>query len=407
MKNGWLKFTVFLFSFLFWSCGEIPVNWNRTFDSKDTIPFGTYVLRQELTEIFPDSKVRNISTTTYDHFEEIQYEYRKDHYFFIYDEIIWDDATWEKIVEYVNNGGSAFISVNAPNPVLEKVLGTQTSELLYASKLPAVSLSVKTPEKEKKYIFQKGANRFYFSQLKDETTEILGYLEYNGEKKPNFIKVYHGEGYFLLHCEPIAFTNYHMLKKNHAEYVTDVFSYLSPEDIMWDNHRLFRRQSGERNDGGFFNGLSFLMKHEALRWAFFLLVTMGLLYLFFNSKRRQRAVPIVLSYPNYTLDFAKTLSELYRYNADHTAMVRYKINYFLEQLRLHYYITPKDTEKDFSEILSAKSGVDFETCRKLVLKIDILKSKNYLDKEDFYSLHTLIESFKLKSKNYGRDTSRK
>lgn len=131
------------------------------------------------------------------------------------------------------------------------------------------------------------------------------------------------------------------------------------------------------------------------------------MYLFFNSKRRQRAVPIVLPYPNYTLDFAKTLSELYRYNTDHTAMVRYKINYFLEQLRLHYYITAKDTEKDFSEILSAKSGVDAETCRKLVLKIDILKSKNYLDKEDFFALHTLIESFKQKSKNYGRDTSRK
>src|SRR5690606_2446074 len=147
MKNGYMKLAIFLFSFLLWGCGEIPVNWNRTFDSKDTIPFGTYILRQELTQIFPEAKVKNISLPTYDHFEDIQYEYRSDHYIFIHDDLLWDDATWEKILEYVNNGGSAFISLTDPNPVLEKSLGTKTSELLYASKLPAVSLSVKLPEK--------------------------------------------------------------------------------------------------------------------------------------------------------------------------------------------------------------------------------------------------------------------
>src|SRR5690606_34055744 len=215
----------------------------------------------------------------------------------------------------------------------------------------------------------------------------------------NFLKVYYGHGYLLLHTEPIAFTNYYMLKNENAQYVTDVFSFLNTEDIMWDNHRMFRRYSGERNDGGLFNGLNFIMQQEGLRIAFLLLVILGVLYLFFNSKRRQRAVPIVLPYPNYTLDFAKTLSELYRYNRDHTAMVRYKINYFLEQLLLHYNITSKDTEKDFSELLSAKSGADIGLCKKLVLTIDIFRSRPYLDKEDFFKIQSLIESFTYKSKN--------
>ena len=407
MKNSLLKYTFLFVSFFLLGCGEKPVNWSRTFDSKDTIPFGTYILRQELTEIFPGIKVENISESTYDHFQNIQYEYRTDHYFLIYDELIFDDATWEKIAEYVNQGGSAFISNSAVHPVLEEILGIQISTLAYETAHPVASLSVKIPEKENQYVYEKGFDTAYFSNYDEKTTEVLGNLKYNDEKKPNFLKIYYGEGYFLLHSEPIAFTNYHMLKKNHHQYVTDVFSYLNPENIIWDNHRMFKRQTGERNDGGFFNGLSFIMKHEALRYAFLLLVVMGILYLIFNSKRRQKAVPILLPYTNYTLEFAKTLSELYRYNADHTAMVRYKINYFLEQLRTHYQITAKDTEKDFSEILSAKSGVDQETCRKLVLKIDILKSKNYLDKEDFFAIHTLIESFKQKSKNYGRAATRK
>ncbi len=407
MKKGFLKYGFALIAFLMLSCGEIPVDWSRTFDSKDTIPYGTYILHQELENLFPDSKVTNITQNTYDYFDEIQYEYRSDHYIFIYDEPFLDESTWEKVLEYVNKGGSAFISMPIDNPVFEKYLGTKVGSMFLVKEKQAVSLSVKAPNGEKRYVYEKGFGSSYFSAFSPETTEVLGYLEYNGEKQPNFLKVYYGNGFFLLHTEPIAFSNYHMLKKNHYQYVTDVFSYLNPEDIIWDNHRMHRRQSGERNNGGFFNGLNFIMKHEALRWALFLLITLGLLYLFFNSKRRQKAVRIVLPYPNYTLDFAKTLSELYRYNADHTAMVKYKINYFLEQLRQHYNITSKETEKDFTELLSAKSGVDIESCRKLVLTLDIFRSKNYLDKEDFFKLQTLIESFKHKSKNYGRTATRK
>ena len=407
MKNSWIKYGFILLSFLILGCGETPVNWTRTFDSKDTLPYGTYILRQELHSIFPDSDISNISKITSAHFDEIQYEYRTDHYIFVYDELLLDDATWEKILDYVNKGGSAFISNSMEIPVFKNTLGVEIAAFPFDAKKHAVSLSVKSPKKENKFVFEKGIGTSYFSKFKEETTEVLGYMEYNGKREPNFIKVYYGEGSLLLHTEPIAFTNYHMLKKNHYQYVVDVFSYMENENIMWDNHRMFRRQSGERNDGGFFNGLSYIMKHESLRWAFFLTVCLGLLYLLFNSKRRQKAIPILNPYPNYTLDFAKTLSELYRYNSDHTAMVKYKINYFLEQLRLHYHITSKETEKDFSELLSAKSGVDIQTCKKLVLTIDIFKSKSYLDREDFFKLQTLIESFTHKSKNYGREATRK
>lgn len=407
MKKSLIRYTFVLISFLFLGCSEMPVDWRRTFDSKDSLPFGTLVLRQELSEIFPDSRISNISQNTYDHFFEIQYDYLSDHYMFIYDDVLLDEPTWEMILAHVNQGGSAFISLPVNNSVFEKNLGTSVKNLNSVPGQDQAVLSVKTPENEKKYTYDKGTGTSYFEGFKEETTEVLGYLEYNGEKHPNFLKVYYGHGYLLLHTEPIAFTNYYMLKNENAQYVTDVFSFLNTEDIMWDNHRMFRRYSGESNDGGLFNGLNFIMQQEGLRIAFLLLVILGVLYLFFNSKRRQRAVPIVLPYPNYTLDFAKTLSELYRYNRDHTAMVRYKINYFLEQLRLHYNITSKDTEKDFSELLSAKSGVDIGLCKKLVLTIDIFRSRPYLDKEDFFKIQSLIESFTYKSKNYGRTTTRK
>src|SRR5690606_19615118 len=112
-------------------------------------------------------------------------------------------------------------------------------------------------------------------------------------------------------------------------------------------------------------------------------------------------------YPNYSLGFARTLSELYKNHSNHTALVKYKINYFLDQIRVHYHISAKDTQNDFAELLSTKSGVDIKLCKKLALQIDIFRTKDYLDKEDFFKLESLIHSFKLKSGHYGRTAGRK
>lgn len=398
-----------MFFLLFGCSSERPVDWTPTFDSAHTIPYGTYVLHRELKNIFPDSKVTNIKENTYEYLEKIQYDYSTDSYVFIHQENIFTDAVWEKLLLYVNYGGVAFVSLGTPNPTFEKYL-----EVKYHSFEPpnsgkkTVNLSVLNNGKEKSYPFKKGVGTNYFSGFNPLTTEVLGHIHYNGKKQPNFIKVYHGSGYFLLHTEPFAFTNYYMLRNENYKYVTDALSYLPDQNIIWDNHRINQREATDSNrDGGFFSALSFILKHKSLRWALSLLISMGILFLIFNSKRRQKAVRIIEPYPNYSLSFAQTLSELYKNNADHTAIVKYKINYFLEQIRTHYNISAKDTEKDFSELLSAKSGVDLNLCKKLALQIDIYRSKNYLDKEDFFKLQSLIQAFNQKSGHYGRTTGRK
>lgn len=389
---------------------ERPVDWTSTFDSAHIIPYGTYVLHRELKDIFPDSKVINIKENTYEYLEKIQYDYSTDNYIYIHQENIFTDAVWEKLLMYVNYGGTAFVSLGTPNPTFEKYLEVKyhSFEPPNAVIIKNLNLSVLNNGKEKSYQFKKGVGTNYFSEFNPFTTEVLGYINYKGKKEPNFIKIHHGSGYFLLHAEPFAFTNYYMLRNENYRYVTDALSYLPDQNILWDNHRINRREAMDnKSDGGFFSALSFILKHQSLRWAFFLLVSMGILFLIFNSKRRQKAIRIIEPYPNYSLSFAQTLSELYKNNVDHTAIVKYKINYFLEQIRMHYNISAKETEKDFSELLSAKSGVDLNLCKKLALQIDIFRSKNYLDKEDFFKLQSLIQSFNQKSGHYGRTAGNK
>ena len=405
MRN-WFYYIGILISLLFASCVESPVNWTPTYDSTHSIPYGTEVLRKELPKIFPDSKIQNIGVNTHNFFDEINAFYSYAHYMYINQIDIHTVSTWSLISNFVYDGGSAFIAIGQGNTVLLNDLGISIDSFLKVKDKQAISLSIQSGTTEKSFVAEKVFNTEYISNYNPETTDILGYLTYNGQKEPNLVKVYHGDGYFLISTTPSLFTNYQVLRKNHYQYVLNTFSYLEDADVYWDNHRMNQRSSGEKNDGGFFNGLSFIMKHESLRWAFFLLVLLGILYLFFNSKRRQRAVPIILPYSNYTLEFAKTLSELYRGKPDHTAMVRYKINYFLEQIRQKYHITSKDSEKDYAELLSSKSGVDIYTCQKIVTTIELYKTRSYLDREDFVKIQSLIQIFNHKSQAYARSNTR-
>ncbi|MFA7615902.1 MAG: hypothetical protein WCY16_04900 [Weeksellaceae bacterium] len=404
MRKIFGKYLMSVFGLMLIGCGSDDFSWYKTFESADTNPMGTYVLRQELPKIFPNSEITDIKGNTLDFFMD---EFLTDeHYFFIHsDTYIIPDYTWEEVMWKVNQGGSAFISSYNFSSELTDSLGFDTKPSMPMKSESSVRYSVKKPEGEKTYVYTgQSKNYSYFSNYNPQNTEVLGYAEFENKKKePNYIKVYYGKGYLLLHAEPVLFSNYEMLKTDHFKYVTDAFSYIDDTGIVWDNYRTARRnQVSSNEDGGFFSSLSFIMKHKSLKMAFLTLLALGILYLLFNSKRRQRAQEVILPYSNHTLDFTKTLAELYRYNTDHTAMTKYKINYFLEQLRMNYNITARDTEKDFTDLLAAKSGADRETCQNLVNVINSYRTRNYLNKTDFVRIQSIIETFNRKIKFNGR-----
>lgn len=407
MKKSLFIFVLSLISLLFYGCENIPVIWEPTFDSTDKQPYGTYILRNELGNLFSKTKIKNIREYTIDYISNVNPPINEQTYMFIYPNQFHDSETYISILTFVNRGGSAFISNREMDSIWQEHLGIKLDSIKHPNSEIAVKFSVKTKkQQEKSNILSKGVSTRYIKSYDPETTEVLGYVEFNGQKHPNFIKIYHGYGYILYHTEPYAFTNYHMLREDNYKYVTDVLSYIQSPTLLWDNHRLYGRDSISYNNGGFFNALKFILQHESLRWALYLLVFTGILYLIVNAKRKQNPIPIIEPYQNVTLGFAQTLSELYKYNADHTAITKYRINYFLEQLKSHYHISAKDLETDFSKILSAKSGVDLYTCEKLYTLIDIYRNRTYLDKEDFFKLHTLIQNFNQNSATYGRTNSK-
>ena len=66
MRKIFGKYLMFVFALMMIGCDTDDFSWYKSFESADTNPMGTYVLRKELPKIFPNSEIKDIKGRTYD-----------------------------------------------------------------------------------------------------------------------------------------------------------------------------------------------------------------------------------------------------------------------------------------------------------------------------------------------------
>lgn len=185
---------------------------------------------------------------------------------------------------------------------------------------------------------------------------------------PNMISIPFGKGKFILHSSPLVFTNYHLNQKDAFEYASACFSTI-PQDaiILWDEESLNYRH-GTLTNSDIDNSykpqkgpLSFILSQKSLKWAWYILMLGGILYLLLGSKRKQKPIPVIEKRRNSSIDFAETLSQLYSRNSDHRQIAQLKWRLFLGYLRRNYGLnTLIPDEKSKAELIlkiTIKSGL--------------------------------------------------
>ena len=125
-----------------------------------------------------------------------------------------------------------------------------------------------------------------------------------------------------------------------------------------------------------------------------------LLFMLFNAKRKQRAIPVIKSLDNTTVAFTQTIASLYLKENDHKNLVDKKIAYFLEKIRTKFLLDTNNLNKDFIEILAAKSGNEISNTKYLINTIITLNKRSECTKEELLVLHKMIDNF-LKKQEYG------
>ncbi|NKI31879.1 DUF4350 domain-containing protein [Croceivirga thetidis] len=373
-----------------------PLDWRPSYTLNDKIPFGCYVLHNELPTIFPNSQIETIEESLYDVLIALD-STEKSNYMLINDFVDLDQQELNQLLSFVEKGNSVFLSTNSISYNLADTLNLVIrSDYTITEDTVLVDLTHQK-FKGQKFSFARGLNNTQITKVDTANTTILGYLEFLRKnefvpepaekiKLPNFIKTKFGRGDIFIHSTPQAFANYYLLGGN-SDYAANVLSYIDTDKIFWDNYKKSGRVIID-------SPMRFVLNQDALKWAYYLMIIGLLLFVIFRAKREQRIIPVIEPIQNSSVEFARTVGSLYYQSKDYNDLIEKKLNYFLAFLRERYYIDTTTINENTFKVIASKSAKPYEEVKKLMEFIIYLKGKPINSEQDLIQLNKKITAFK-------------
>lgn len=402
------------------------IDYSFSYLSEDKIPYGTYVLYESLPDLFPDATVEINASAMMDKSGQLKEQDNID-YMIVNDYVELNASQSELLMKMAENGGRVLIAAEWMSGKLFDSLKVTTgtgSDYYWEVEDKVKEMKLVNPSLPDEW-YEYGRDVYHSAFISFDTlnTKVLGkfratqtprdliygeeYIQENNnyeiydevhqsdddagtyeapEELVNYIEVPFGEGSFLLHTSPIAFTNYYLLEQNNQEYVAGALSYLNGDRVLYDNYIKTGRSVSS-------SPLRYLLSQPALKWAWYLTLLTILLYMLFTAKRRQRPIPIVRPLENASVAFTQTISQMYLQSGDYGDIADKKINYFLAYVRQHYFLDTSQLDKRFAERLSKKSGIAFAKAKILIQLINNLRNQRYVTEEQLRELHAATEIF--------------
>jgi len=248
------------------------------------------------------------------------------------------------------------------------------------------------------YVYRNKPNSYYWNKwtepkLCDSSAAFvrLGYME---PDRINFVKIPYGEGSFLLHSNPIVFTNYHLLDEDAVAYASSVFSHLPEGDIYWDEKtKDFYYDGGGNNNDFMQSPLSYILSQQSLRWAWYLMLGLVVLFVVFRAKRKQRIVPIRAANTNTSLEFVWTIGRLYHQQQDHKNLTEKMMYLFKDFVRRRYGIRLKDDDEKALSKLVIKSEIPETQVNEIFTRYSRMSREESVSEDYLTNFYRALERF--------------
>jgi len=375
---------------------EKPINWFKSYVATHKIPYGTYVLYNELPHIFPQSNIKKVQTPPYLFLKDST---KMGAYILIDEGFNIGKVELNRFLKFVARGNQVLMVTHGIN-IDTLNLKTKLLQSTALDEFPFFTLSNKV-FRNKEYRFDRPFDNFVFKKVDTLATSILGktgFVNKEGERVANgvnFIRYKYGKGQFLFSTFPEAFINYTLLKSSNHEYAASILSYLkNPQNIYWDAYY----KSGKSQIS---SPLYYVISQKSLKYAYYILLLGALAFVLFEGKRVQRIIPIIKPLQNQTVAFTRTIASMYYKKEAHKTMASHKIRYILTLIRQKYQLNTDVYKKDFTKQLALKAGKSLEEIEKIVNYIKYIETQDKVTKEELVTLNAYLNSL-IKTPKYGR-----
>ena len=369
------------------------INWYPSYATHHKIPFGSYVFNEQLNRI--SNNITPVERPPFEFLEETNVE---GTYLFYNGGINFGKEELNTLLDWVDNGNTLIVSaVDFEDKLLDTLNLKTKSVKTFENFNNEYQVNLVNPllDNKQNYKYDKANTFFYFDEIDTTQTTILGFIDtYRGENTVikdslvNTIKQSFGDGEIILNTFPQAFTNYFMLTSPNQDYTAGLMSYIdTSKPVFVDTYY--------KNGKKFYTSPMYLfLSTKSLKWAYYIMLIGVLIYIIFEGKRKQRAIPIVRPLKNKTVDFTRTIANMYYENGKHKDISNHKITHFLDYIRNIMHLSTSEINDTFITNLAARSNNTVEDTKTLFNHINSLNSKATINNSELERLNTLIEQFK-------------
>lgn len=361
-----------------------PTNWRRTYLPQDKIPFGTYILRQHIADLFPSATQKFSRKTIANTLKENISE--NANYLLVAGTVKTSKDDVAQMLKYMKAGNHIFVAAFQINGALADTLKLRIGSDFDFQNKTKYPINFTSPHLKRSlgYYFERGIAAQYFTKLDSSRAIVLG-QKY--EQNANFVKYKFGKGALFLCPNPALFTNYSLLNPNGSDYASSALSYLPQSDILiWDDYYTSPPLNSQ-------SILRVLFQYDELRWAYYIALLGLVVFVLYDMKRRQRIIPVVEPLKNSSVEFAKVVGRVYYQQRNNSDIVEKKINYFLAYIRSKYRLKTAVLDQEFVDTLAKISGINIELIRQLMGYINGFNKEGKVSDQYLIEMNKLMEQF--------------
>jgi len=368
-----------------------PVNWQPTLAYHDKIPFGTFILHNQLKQIFPGATIINTNKSAYSTFHNNGIH--AGNYIIIAKKIGLNKLDTDELLEYVNAGNSVFMSAFEWQGHFADSLKIDT-RVAYGKKNASLNFSNNQLKASRNYSFNRDIVNQYFDALDTAKADVISK---NDAGKSTLLSYKFGKGTLYLCATPEIFSNYSLLTKQGADYAAKALSYMPTATyVYWDQY-----QNGDIPED--VSPLRVFFSSPGLQWAYYLSLFSMVVFIIYEAKRRQRIIPVIEPLQNSTVEFVTVVGQVYYEKRNNANIAHKKVTYLLEHFRDHYRLkTNKLLDHEFIGLLSNKTGIDKQLAADLVNALNYISVQQQVTDMELINLNKLIEKFYSQSAYNGK-----
>lgn len=365
----------------------MATDWKPSLKNTDKIPFGTYVLYHRLGDIFTHAQIKTYREPVYNVINDEKISNATYIIISNYIELHKDD--YQKLTQYVKKGNEVFLAAwtfeAALNDSLKLYTGDTTARTGDATRLRFTNKKYS----DNRYAVDHYATNTYFTAFDTSRTTVLGQNEFGS---PNFIRIRMGKGALYLCSNPLMFSNYSLLQDQGSAYAAIALSHLkNNSNIVWDEFYTQGR-------GGQQTPMRVFLNNGALRGATYIAFFSLLVFVLYETKRRQRIIPVIEPLSNTSVEFATVVGQVYYEQRDNANIAQKIAAYFLEHIRNQFYLKTNTFDEEFISALSQKSGVDAGLVQQIIAQINKVRGGHTISDGELIAFNQHIEQFYFQSR---------